>query len=54
LRGWRAGCPATPETGPASPPASAPRQPTVAVDCADRQAGDIGQPAAASSAHPQR
>jgi hypothetical protein len=23
LRGWRAGCPATPETGPASPPASA-------------------------------
>jgi hypothetical protein len=31
LRGWGAGCPATPETGPAAPPASAPRQPTVAV-----------------------
>src|ERR1019366_2381276 len=50
LRGRRAGCPATPETGPAGPPASAPRQPTVAVDCADRQAGGIGQPPAASSA----
>ena len=37
LRDWRAGCPATPESGPAGPPASAPRQPTVAVDCADRQ-----------------
>ena len=49
-RGWRAGCPATPETGPAGPPASAPRQPIVAVDCADRQAGGIGQPPAASSA----
>jgi hypothetical protein len=48
LRGWGAGCPATPETGPAAPPASAPRQPTVAVGCADRQGGCIGQPPAAS------
>ena len=54
LRGWRAGCPATPETGPAGPPASAPRQPTVAVDCADRQAGGIGQSPAASSAQPRQ
>jgi hypothetical protein len=44
LRGWKVGCSATPETGPAGPPASEPRQPTVAVDCADRQAGGIGQP----------
>ena len=54
LRGWRAGCPATPETGPAGPPASAPRQPTVAVDCADRQAGGIGQSPTASSAQPRQ
>ena len=51
LRGRRAGCPATPETGPVGPPKSAPRHPTVAVDCADRQAGGIGQPPAASSVH---
>ena len=50
LPGWRAGCPATPETGPGCPPTSAPRQPTVPVDCADRQADGIGQPPAASSA----
>src|SRR5579859_7267290 len=50
LPGWRAGCPATPETGPACPPTSAPRQPTVPVDYADRQADGIGQPPAASPA----
>jgi len=42
LPAWRAGCPATPETGPACPPTSAPRQSTVPVDCADRQADGIG------------
>src|SRR5258708_7542240 len=36
--GWREGSPATAETGPADPPVSAPRQPTVPVDCADRRA----------------
>src|ERR1700676_3981875 len=41
LRGWRAGCPATPETGPVDPPVSAPRQPIVPVDCADRRPVDI-------------
>src|SRR5271165_2624309 len=54
LPGWRVGCPATPETGPACPPTSAPRQPTVPVDCADRQADGIGQPPAASSAQPRQ
>ena len=44
LPSWRAGCRATSETGPACPPTSAPRQPTVPVDCADRQADGIGQP----------
>jgi hypothetical protein len=54
LPGWRAGCPATPETGPACPPATAPHQPTVPVDCADRQADGIGQPPGASSAQPRQ
>jgi hypothetical protein len=30
------------------------RQPTVPVDCADRQADGIGQPPAASSAQPRQ
>jgi hypothetical protein len=42
LPGWRAGCPATPETGQACPPTFARRQPTVPVDYADRQADGIG------------
>src|SRR3954451_17062345 len=54
LPGWRVGCPATPETGPACPPTSAPSQPTVPVDCADRLADDIGQPPAASPAQPRQ
>ena len=54
LRGLRAGCPATPEIGPAGPPASAPRQPTVAVDCADRRADGIRRPPAVSLAQPRR
>jgi hypothetical protein len=54
LRGWMAGCPATAETGPADPPVSAPRQPTVPVDCADRRAVGIWQPPAASPARPQQ
>ena len=54
LRGRRAGCPAIPETGPAGPPESAPRHPTVAVDCADRQAGGIEQSPTASSAQPRQ
>jgi hypothetical protein len=53
-RGWKAVCPATPETCRACPRASAPRQPTVPVDCADRQAGDTGQPPAASPAYPRQ
>jgi hypothetical protein len=40
--GWVAVCPATPQIGPAGRPASAPRQPIVAVDCADRRVDDIG------------
>ena len=35
------GCRATSETGPACPPTSAPRQPTVPVDCADRQSTSL-------------
>ena len=42
LRGWRAVCPATPQTGPAGRPASALRPPTVAVDCGDRRVDGIG------------
>ena len=50
--GWRAGCPATSESGPACPRASAQRQPTVALACADRQAGGFGQRPAALSPRP--
>jgi hypothetical protein len=50
-RGWMAVCPATPQIGPAGRPASAPRQPIVAVDCADRRPDAIGSPLAASPAH---
>jgi hypothetical protein len=54
LRGWRAGCPATPETSPADPSASALRQPIVAFDCAHRRAVGIEQRQEASSAQLRR
>ena len=53
FRGWRAGCPATAGTGPTAPSMFAPRQPTVAVECADRQAGGIGERPAALLARPR-
>jgi hypothetical protein len=46
-RGLGTGCPATPETVQAGSPVFEPRQPIVAVDCADQQGGGIGQPPAA-------
>ena len=43
-RGWMAVCPATPQIGPAGRPGSAPRQPIVAVDYANRRPDSIGKP----------
>ena len=53
FQGWPAGCPATSENGPAGPRAFVWRQPTVALACADRQAGGFGQRPAALSAQPR-
>ena len=54
LRGWRAGCLAILEIGPARPPASELRRTIVVIDCADRQGGGIGQPPEALSAQLRR
>jgi len=54
VEGFRCRAVCRAETGPACRPTSAPRQPTVPVDCADRPADGIGQSPAASSAQPRR